>query len=167
MATNPIEEEAPSRAAALVGALLAAFNARDLDALARLVDARAELLDVPSDEVFVGPDGLRQWWEEWLSAFPDGRVEVVRLSAACDGVVVAELIGRGTHRGPLLGPAGQEFPATGQSVVARFCHVAMVRGERIGWGHLYYDRDGILAQLGIRTGSGGPAGERRSSEVGG
>jgi predicted ester cyclase len=143
----------------LVAELVAAFNAHDLDAGARLVVGGAELLDVPSGEVFVGPEGLRQMWSEWLEAFPDASLEVVGLAAADDGTVTLELIGRGTHAGPFAGPGGRAISPTGQLVAARFCKVASTAGARILGERLYYDRVALVEQLGaaswLRAASGG------------
>jgi predicted ester cyclase len=137
----------------LMAELIAAFNARDLEAAARLVGSQAELLDVPSGEVFVGPEGLRQMWREWLEAFPDASLEVVGLAAADDGTVTVEMIARGTHGGTFVGPAGLEVPATGHSVAARFCKVARVDGAGIVGERLYYDRVGLVGQLGVHLGA--------------
>jgi steroid delta-isomerase-like uncharacterized protein len=132
----------------LILGMVAAFNAHDVDAGARLVVSEAELIDVPSGEVFVGPEGLRQMWREWLVAFPDAHLEVVGLAAAEDGTVIAELISRGTHAGTFVGPAGVEMPATGRTVAARLCTVAATAGARIVGERLYYDRASLVEQIG-------------------
>jgi hypothetical protein len=107
---------------------------------------------VPSGEVFVGPEGLRQMWREWLEPFPDARLEVVTLAAADDGTVTVELIGRGTHAGgAFVGPGGLEIPPTGQTIAARFCKVTTIAGAGVVGERLYYDRVGLIEQLGAAS----------------
>jgi ketosteroid isomerase-like protein len=133
---------------ACVSANFDAFNARDLERGGNMLTPSAELLDVPSGQRFVGPDGLRQYWQGWYSAFSDGKVEVVNNHAGEDGTVVTEFIGRGTHDGTLVGPGGQSLPATGRQVDVRFCQVATVRDNKITDARLYWDMMTMLGQLG-------------------
>ncbi len=129
--------------------LVDAFNARDFDAIGKLVAPSYELFDVPSGTKLIGPEGQRQYWQGWLTAFPDGRIEDVRHSASADGTVVTEFVGKGTHQGPLAGPGGQQIPATGRRVQVPFCQVARVIGGQIASARVYYDLATMLAQLGL------------------
>ena len=133
---------------ACVSANFDAFNARDLERGGNMLSASAELLDVPSNQRFIGPEGLRQYWQSWYSAFSDGKVEGVNSHASEDGTVVTEFFGRGTHDGTLVGPGGQSLPATGRRVDVRFCQVATVRDNKITDARLYWDMMTMLAQLG-------------------
>ncbi len=91
----------------------ATFNTHDLDGFA------AVLAD---DVVFRAPGGIRgagkaacvAFFGSWLSAFPDGRVDVEAVHIV-DNVVVEEGTFTGTHNGILSSPAG-DIAATGRSV---------------------------------------------------
>lgn len=129
--------------------LVTAFNARDFDALGKLVTPSYELLDVPSGTKLIGPEGQRRYWQGWLIAFPDGKIENVKHTASADGTVVTEFVGKGTQHGPLAGPGGQQIPATGRRVEVPFCQVARVSGGQVTSARVYYDLATMLAQLGL------------------
>ena len=149
-----------------VSGLVAAFNARDFDTLSRLVTPNYELVDVPSGTKLIGPEGQRRYWQGWLTAFPDGRIEDVRSSASPDGTVVTEFVGRGTQNGPLTAPGGQQIPATGRRVEVPFCQVARVSGGRITSARVYYDLATMLAQLGLGGAtSSAPAGAQAKPQA--
>lgn len=103
--------------------------------------------DMPSGTVMRGPEGAKQFGQTWAQAFGDARIDAPGISATDDGAVV-EFIGRGTHTGPLTGPAGT-IPATGKSVEVRFCHVYKMRDGKVAEERLYYDTLGLLSQLGV------------------
>jgi steroid delta-isomerase-like uncharacterized protein len=136
---------------ALIEANFAAFNARDVDGGSRMISPSSELRDVASGRTLVGPDGLREYWQAWYSAFSDGSAEVLNCVAADDndGTVVTEFIGRGTQDGPLVGPDGQQVPPTGRHAEVRFCQVATVSDGQITGERLYYDMMTMLGQLGV------------------
>lgn len=144
-----VESTAGQGAEQAVSSLLTAFNARDFDTLSRLVAPDYELLDVPSGTKLIGPEGQRQYWQTWSTAFPDGKIEDARHSVSPDGTVVTEFIGRGTQTGPLVALGGQQIPATGRRVAVPFCQIARVSGGRIVSAHVYYDLSTMLAQLGL------------------
>jgi hypothetical protein len=120
------------------------FNAHDIDGFA------AVLAD---DVVFHAPGGMRgqgkpacvEFYGGWLSAFPDGHVEVHDVHFV-DDVAVEEGTFSGTHNGVLHTPAG-DIPPTGRSVsldyiqVLRFCD-----GKHISF-NLMFDRLLMLEQL--------------------
>jgi predicted ester cyclase len=74
-------------------------------------------------------------------------VEVVNVIAGENGGV-AEFIGRGTHTGPLTGPAGT-IPPTGRRIEFPLCDVWKVRDGRFAGNRCYYDLLGLLGQLGV------------------
>jgi steroid delta-isomerase-like uncharacterized protein len=125
----------------------AAYNDRDFERGAALFAGDAELLNVPLGVTLHGREGFRQYVGGWASAFPDSRVEVVNMISSEDGVVT-EFRGRGTHTGPLVGPAG-EIPATGRSVDLRFCEVMLIKDGKIVSLHTYYDTATMMGQLGL------------------
>jgi steroid delta-isomerase-like uncharacterized protein len=127
----------------------AAFSAHDFDRGASTIAPDATMRDVPTGTVLTGPEGLRQYWRMWLTAFPDGRTDVTRCVGSDDGTVVTEFVGRGTHNGPLMGPGGRQIQATGRRVEIPFCQIATIRDGRIANAAIYYDLATIMGQLGI------------------
>lgn len=74
--------------------LLAAFealNRGDLDAASARLSPDFEFIPppmLPEGEIYRGPDGLRQIWERWSSAFDNFRIEVEETIEAGDQVIV-------------------------------------------------------------------------------
>ena len=95
----------PDDNAAVVRSLFEAFNDGDLVRAASTVSDDFELVDVAAAQTFRGPDGCRQWLETFRTALPDARTELVNVFAD-GGRVASEHIGRGTHTGPFVTPAG-------------------------------------------------------------
>ena len=56
-----------------------AVNRRDLEAFLALMDEDVEAVSriVAVEGALHGHDGIRQWWDSWLGAFPDYKLEVV------------------------------------------------------------------------------------------
>ncbi len=131
----------------LVRTLYDAFNARDFDRAATVVARESELLNVPLGVTFRGQEGNKQFQQGWATAFPDGKVEITNLVATDDQVVV-EFTGRGTHTGPLAGPAGT-IPATGRKLVSQFVDVHHIQNGKIVKSRTYYDVLGMMQQLGL------------------
>jgi ketosteroid isomerase-like protein len=123
------------------------YNRRDFARSAELTQPDAVTVNVPTGQEFTGPEGTKAYLGTWAAAFPDSTCEVLNVVAAEDGGVV-EFIGRGTHTGPLAGPAGT-IPPTGRRIEFRLCDVWKVRDGKYAGNHCYYDALGLLAQLGV------------------
>jgi ketosteroid isomerase-like protein len=67
-----------------------AVNRRDLDAFLELMDKNVESVSriAAIEGVLHGHDGVRQWWENWLAAFPDYKIEVVEVRDLGDILLV-------------------------------------------------------------------------------
>jgi len=122
------------------------FNAHDIDGFA------AVLAD---DVVFQAPGGMRgqgkpacvEFYGGWLSAFPDGHVEVHDVHFI-DDVAVEEGTFSGTHNGVLHSTTG-EIPPTGRSVSLDYIQVLRFRdGKHVSF-NLMFDRLLMLEQLGV------------------
>lgn len=133
--------------AAAVRAFNDAFNARDLDAAAALCTPSVQLTNVANGATFSGPDGVRQFFQRWTTAFPDGKVTNTAI-VADDQRAVLEFTGRGTQTGPLEGP-GQTIPPTGKPVEIRFISISEMQMGKIASVRLYFDAMGMLVQLGV------------------
>jgi steroid delta-isomerase-like uncharacterized protein len=106
-----------------------AFNARNTDAAIALCTPDAEVLTVGIGQTFRGPDGIRQFFLGWTTAFPNGKVQTTSI-VADESHAVIEFVGRGTQTGPLVGPDGT-VPPTGKSAETRFISVSEFRDGKI------------------------------------
>jgi steroid delta-isomerase-like uncharacterized protein len=137
-----------------------AFNAADWDAYSALVS---------NDTVFETPTARSQGRDEILryvrgvkAAFPDMKVTVTK-ALACDDTVVEELSVEGTHLGPIQTPRGP-IPATNRSIKLKTVMLFEFTNGKLVAYREYFDRAGLMAQLGIGapapasavTGRGGP-----------
>jgi steroid delta-isomerase-like uncharacterized protein len=121
---------------------LEAWNKRDFDRMRGLMHP---------DYTYTGGDGKEQKGREaglavsqmFAGAFPDGRIDVVNLKDFGDTVLV-EFIGRGTHRGDLMGIA-----PTGRSVTIPVCDVLELRDGKIYREREYMDMVTIMVQVGV------------------
>ncbi len=91
-----------------------------------LVTEDFELVDVATGLTLHGPNGLLQWFQGFLTAFPDGRAEQPFNMIAAGDWVASEHIGRNTHTGPLKTPAG-EIPPTGRRVDLQIAEVYQMK----------------------------------------
>jgi ketosteroid isomerase-like protein len=122
------------------------FNAHDIDGFAEVL---------ANDVVFRAPGGMRgqgkpaclQFYGGWLSAFPDGHVEVHDVHFI-DDVAVEEGTFSGTHNGVLHTPTG-DIPPTGRAVSLDYIQVLRFSdGAHVSF-NLMFDRLLMLEQLGL------------------
>lgn len=131
----------------VVRAIFRSINDRDVELGASLVADDCEYLDVPTGQIWTGPEGWREQFNWWIGAFPDGKVEITNLIASGEWVAV-EYTGRGTNSGPILTPGGQISP-TGRSAEMRFAEIVQVRNGKLVGGRAYWDTGAFTSQLGI------------------
>jgi ketosteroid isomerase-like protein len=123
------------------------WNERAFDRiLSEMVAEDVEWTNVPTGQTFRGHEGMREFMQGWVDAFSDGTTEDTTASAG-EEFGVTEFVGRGTHDGPLISPAG-EIPPTGRSVEFNLCEAYRFRGGKIVSGHTHFDSLGLMAQLG-------------------
>jgi steroid delta-isomerase-like uncharacterized protein len=133
---------------AVVRDLFEAFNRRDLDRAATMVTEDFELVDFASGgQTFRGREGLSEWLQTFLTALPDARTELTNVVAA-EEWVFSEHVGRGTHKGPLIGPSG-ELPPTGRPVELHIGEVYRIEDGKIALMRAYYDGATMMRQLGV------------------
>jgi hypothetical protein len=122
------------------------FNAHDLDGFASVL---------ADDVAFQAPGGMHghgkpscvEFYGGWLSAFPDGHVEVHNVHFI-DDIAVEEGTFSGTHNGVLHTPAG-DIPPTGRAMIVEYIQVLGFRdGEHVSF-NLVFDRLQMLEQLGL------------------
>jgi steroid delta-isomerase-like uncharacterized protein len=119
-------------------------NRHDLDAVMATFGADARFDDEPWGDHRTHRAGVRRYYTDLLRALPDLAIEVIHRHVASDSIVV-EVIIRGTHLGPWRG-----LPATGRRVQVPLCGVyTFDTADRLAGERIYYDRAGVLKQLGF------------------
>ena len=124
---------------------IAALNTRDLNAYVRRFDeayiGQAETTPAP----IRGPEGVRQYINTLLTAFPDLRVDTQEILATGDTVIV-RMRATGTQKGIFAG-----FPPSSKPIVAEACNVFEVKNGKITRSRLYADNLSMLQQIGAVT----------------
>ena len=132
-----------SDAASIARNYLDAWNRRDW----------ARYRDVLHPEyTFTGGDGQTQKGQDaglaigqmFATAFPDGKIDVQKITTAGDSFAVAEFVGRGTHTGDLMGIA-----PTGRQISIPVCEVYELRDGKIHAERQYMDMLVMMQQLGV------------------
>jgi predicted ester cyclase len=128
--------------------IYACFNDHDLDGLAQLAAPGCAFTDMATGLTFEGPAGFADSAQRWFSAFSDARLEISNQVVHGD-FLVTELVGRGTHDGPLDIPGGGTIGPTGKQAELSCCEVLRVSDGQVQSGRLYYDALTLLEQLGV------------------
>lgn len=123
------------------------FNSRDIDKGLALVTKDVKWSNIPFDRDFTGHAGYREFHGNWSTAMPDCNVEIVNM-VGDDQTTVVEMIARGTHTGPLVGPQGT-IPATQNKIELKVCEVFRLQDGLIAESHVYFDSATMLRQLGV------------------
>ncbi|MBJ6760568.1 ester cyclase [Myxococcaceae bacterium JPH2] len=142
--------------AAILRDIYQAFNDKNVQRVGELSLPDARIIRVPSGESLSVFDDF----QGWATAFPDGQVEVTQMVAQGD-CVMAEIIGRGTHLGPLSSPQGPIAP-TQRRVELRLVDVYLFRDGKVTGGRTYFDAMSLMRQLGLLRAPEAPA--RATSE---
>ena len=123
-----------------------AFNRHDMDAMADTMtdDVRTR---APGAGEIRGKAAVRAFYQSWIDAFPDARVETKAVTCT-DDMAVQEGVFTGTQRNTLHGPGG-DIPPTGRSVRVEYIQVSRYRGDRVSTFNLLFDRLEMLEQLGL------------------
>ncbi len=133
-------------AKAAVEKVYKAINAHDLEAVARETAADA-VLTASGDVTAKGPQGIKEYNRNWITAFPDARLETKRTIVQGNTVVV-EAVFVGTHDGTLKTPMG-DVPPTGRKVRGDYVHILEVDRGLIKGARLLYDQVQLMTQLGL------------------
>lgn len=123
------------------------YNAHDLDGLAALFSSDAEVINVPTGVTGRGSKAARDSAQTLLTAFPDGKFQIISVVAGEQGAAV-EYWGRGTHTGKLVARGGALEP-TGRKLEVRICDVMDIQGGKIKSVRSYWDMYGLMSQLGL------------------
>src|SRR5215467_4797143 len=127
----------------VVRSFVDAWNSRDFGRFQTLM-AEGAVLRIGGGVVPCDPAGTRAIAEEWTTAFPDWRFDLLALIAEGDRVV-AHMPYAGTHRGPILGVAATHRSCSVDEIV-----IFRISEGKIAEAWEVYDEAGMWRQLGIR-----------------
>jgi ketosteroid isomerase-like protein len=131
---------------AVIRALYQAAEVKDVAKFNSLFTEDGYFYDVSAGVKYRGEE-LGRTIDIYGTAFPDMHRELYDLYVTGD-VVVVELSLNGTHRGPLVLPAGT-IPATGNEMHAPCCDVFHLKEGKVTSFHCYTAATVIFAQLGV------------------
>ena len=126
--------------------IYALFSAGKLDEVLTHATEDVVIEVIPFGQIHHGHGGFREFMSSFTTAFPDLRIET-RRQVADAARVTAEFVGYGTHKGPLMTPAGP-IPASGKKVVFTVCEVWDIRDGKLAGLRNYQDAGSILRQIG-------------------
>lgn len=131
-------------------AVIAAWNSHDPDKFISYCADDIVWHDVSNPQPLKGKEGARQYFQGWLTAFPDLNIRV-KNRLATEDQVADEIEFSGTDKGPIQGPPGSpSIPATGKKVTnAKGTYFARIRNGKVVEVHTYPDTVGLLTQLGV------------------
>jgi predicted ester cyclase len=133
-------------ARAVVERGMKAFNAHDLEAVAR--DAAPDIdATAPGDIKLKGPQAVKEYNQAFITAFSDARVEAKNIFAQ-GATVIVEGIFTGTHDGTLKTPMG-DVPATGRKVRGEFVQIFEVDRGLVKRNSLLFDQVQLMTQIGM------------------
>jgi steroid delta-isomerase-like uncharacterized protein len=119
-------------------------NEHDLEGVLLTFGDSARYDDEPWDKHYKGRYGVREFYEQLMTALPDLEIDVQHRHITEDAILVEVLI-RGTHLGAWRGLA-----ATGRRVEFPLCGVYTFDAQdRLAGEKIYYDRGTVLRQLGV------------------
>jgi predicted ester cyclase len=127
----------------LVRGFVAAWNDRAFDRF-REVMAEGAVLHIGGSDISCDPAATATIAEQWTTAFPDWRFEILALIAEGD-MVAAHLPYSGTHREPILGIEPTERHARVDEMV-----IFRIADGKIAEAWEVYDECGMWRQLGVQ-----------------
>jgi predicted ester cyclase len=133
-------------AKAVVERGMKAFNAHDLEAVAR--DAAPDIEGTaPGDVKLKGPQAVKEYNQTFITAFPDARTDAKNIFVQGKHVIV-EGVFTGTHNGTLKTPMG-DVPATGRKVKGEFVQIFEIDRGLVKRASLLFDQVQLMTQLGM------------------
>ena len=124
------------------------FNQGKLDEWIKAVAEDAELV-TPTAGTFNGREAIRGYFTQMRETFPDGHLDVHKMIAEGDTVVV-EYSFTGTHKGPMRTPTGETIPPTNRTLSGPALDIAVIDDQGMLKSlHQYFDTARGLQQLGL------------------
>jgi steroid delta-isomerase-like uncharacterized protein len=129
---------------------MASWDTHDTEGFVGMLADDFVLRDWTMAEPIRDKDGVRAYFNAWMTAFPDMRV-TRHNRVVGDDAVAAEIEFTGTNTGPMV-MGGMEMPPTGKSVVGRGSYIARVKDGKVVEFSAHPDAAGIMMQLGLMPG---------------
>lgn len=126
---------------------LSAWEAHDAEAFVSLLADDFVWYDWTQPEPMRDKEAARQYFNAWVTAFPDMRVKLLRRVVGEDAIA-SEIEFSGTNTGPMV-MAGNEIPPTNKAVTAHGSYIAQVRDGKIVEFSTHPDVAGVMMQLGL------------------
>jgi steroid delta-isomerase-like uncharacterized protein len=98
------------------------------------------------DHPLKGQQAIANFIKSVLTAYPDLRFEVISRGDAGGGLVASQWVLHATHTGPFMDGS----PATGRTAAYPIASFAQVEGDKIRSEHIYFDRQTVAEQLGLK-----------------
>ena len=119
---------------------------KDVSRFVALFSSDGYFYDVSAGEKYYGDD-IGSVITNYATAFPDMHRALDKVYVSGD-VVVVELSLNGTHKGPLVLPAGT-IPATGKEIQAPCCDVFHLKAGKVTSFHCYTAATVLFGQIGV------------------
>ena len=125
------------------------WNRHDVGVIGKFYTEDAVVYDPQYEQPLRGREAIERDARDFLTAFPDLTMRLSNIVSA-EGNCGFEVVGSGTHRGPLAGPSGS-IPPTNKRIETKGAIFIRVNAEGlITEEHRYFDLAGMAAQLGIQ-----------------
>jgi steroid delta-isomerase-like uncharacterized protein len=129
---------------------IGSWDSHDAEAFVAILADDFVLRDWTVPEPIRDKDGVRAYFNAWMTAFPD--MHVTRHNRVVgDDAVAAEIEFTGTNTGPMV-MGGMEMPPTGKNVVGRGTYIARVKDGKVVEFSAHPDAAGMMVQLGLMPG---------------
>lgn len=132
----------------MIRTIFDALNRRDFDTIQKHIATNAEIINIPRDQTFKGPEGVRQLMQNRINIASDGKCEIKNL-IACEDAVAVEYTTKGKHDGMFITPFEGEFPATGKTINLKYFDSITIQNGKITKWHTYFDMATVMRQIGI------------------
>jgi steroid delta-isomerase-like uncharacterized protein len=124
-----------------------AWNMGDLSKIAPY-EADNFMSEVPGTPGPVNSVQNRAYIQNFLTAFPDSKIEVLRTIVQGD-YVVTNWKTTGMNTGPLQTPSGGSIPPTGKMSTTVGSTTSQVKNGKVVHAWVYFDMASLLGQLGL------------------
>jgi len=126
---------------------LAAWDSHDPDAFVRMFADDFVWYDWTVPEPMRDREAARQYFNGWVTAFPDMKTTSVSRVVG-DDAVATEIEWSGTNTGPMV-MGGNQIPPTNKSVTGRGTYFARFRDGKVVEFRSHPDVAGVMMQLGM------------------
>lgn len=127
---------------------MATWSSHDADRAVALLSDDIVWEDVASPERMRSKGAIREYIQNWFTAFPDMKA-TVKNRVVTDDRVACEVEFTGTNTGPMQMGTGPSIPATGKKITGRGTYFLRIRNGKIAEAHTYPDIFGMMMQLGL------------------